>query len=172
MGGRNSTFSKWRPVEIFQCRESISNHISNFDDIGQSWIFAVLWWPFWKWRLRKISSGRHIQDGCHNTAQIQHCSISTEFHMWVDYDDLNRFRTSKNFYRSPFLKMNRTMLNLCGIMWPFWKWRLLEIFQCRDIIIYPHMKCGVPEKCRFCRIGRQKYVKFDKNWFFVGPPNR
>ena len=28
---------------------------------------------------------------------------------------------------------------------PFWKWRPLEIFQCRelirDIIIYPHMKC-------------------------------
>ena len=29
--------------------------------------------------------------------------------------------------------------------WPFWKWRLLEICQCResiqDIIIYPHTKC-------------------------------
>jgi hypothetical protein len=28
---------------------------------------------------------------------------------------------------------------------PFWKWRLVEIFQCResiwDIIIYPHIKC-------------------------------
>ena len=23
---------------------------------------------------------------------------------------------------------------------PFWKWRLVEIFQCRDIIIYPHIK--------------------------------
>ena len=22
----------------------------------------------------------------HNTAQIQHCPISTPFHMWVDYD--------------------------------------------------------------------------------------
>ena len=25
-------------------------------------------------------------------------------------------------------------------LWPFWKWPPLEIFQCRDIIIYPHMK--------------------------------
>ena len=29
--------------------------------------------------------------------------------------------------------------------WPFWKWRPVEIFQCResiqDIIIYPHTKC-------------------------------
>jgi prephenate dehydratase len=25
-------------------------------------------------------------EGHHNTAQIQHCTISTTFHMWVDYD--------------------------------------------------------------------------------------
>ena len=95
-------FWKWRPVDIFQCRESIwdiiiypyikfwwyrtmlifcgivavilkmatgrkfsmsviifrtslSTHISNFDDIGQCWIFtalfyAVFWQPFWKWQ--------------------------------------------------------------------------------------------------------------------------
>jgi hypothetical protein len=47
---------------------------------------------------RKISVGRHFQNGHHNTAQIQHCPISTTFHMWVDYD------------------VNRTMLNFCGIV--------------------------------------------------------
>ena len=52
----------------------------------------------------KISTGRHFQNGCHNTAQIQHCPISTRFHMWVDYDVPNWFLTSKNFYRSPFSK--------------------------------------------------------------------
>jgi hypothetical protein len=30
------------------------------------------------------------------------------------------------------------------LWWPFWKWRPVEIFQCRksirDIIIYPHIK--------------------------------
>ena len=31
---------------------------------------------------------------------------------------------------------------ICVVLWwPFWKWWPLEIFQCRDIIIYPHMKC-------------------------------
>jgi hypothetical protein len=63
----------------------------------------------------KISSGRHFQNGHHNTAQIQHCPISTTFHMWVDN------------------------------WWPFWKWRPVEIFRCqesiRDIKIYLHMKC-------------------------------
>jgi hypothetical protein len=34
----------------------------------------------------KISTGRHYQNGHHNTAQIQHCLISMTFHMWVDYD--------------------------------------------------------------------------------------
>jgi hypothetical protein len=29
----------------------------------------------------KISTGRHFQNGHHNTAQIQHCPISTPFHM-------------------------------------------------------------------------------------------
>ena len=34
---------------------------------------------------------------------------------------------------------------ICAVLWwPFWKWRPVEIFQCResiqDIIIYPHIK--------------------------------
>ena len=49
-----ATILKMRSVEIFQYRESISTHISNFDDIGQCWIFAVLWRPFWKWRPIEI----------------------------------------------------------------------------------------------------------------------
>jgi hypothetical protein len=53
---------------------------------------------------RKISVGCHFQNGHHNTAQIQHCPISTTFHMWVDYDVPNWFLTLKNFYRSSFSK--------------------------------------------------------------------
>ena len=34
----------------------------------------------------KISTGLHLQNGHHNTAQIQHCSISSKFDMWVDND--------------------------------------------------------------------------------------
>jgi hypothetical protein len=91
---------------------------------------------------------------------------STKFHhMWVDYDVPNWFLTSKNFYRSPFSKWppqyrtNSTLSDfnhicnsveigqcwICAVLWwPFWKWRPIEIFQCResirDIIIYPHIK--------------------------------
>jgi hypothetical protein len=43
-------FWKWRPVEIFRCRESIQDV-----EIEQCWICAALWRPFWKWRLVEIS---------------------------------------------------------------------------------------------------------------------
>jgi hypothetical protein len=39
-----------------------------------SWIDCRHW---------KISTGRHFQNGCHNTAKIQHCPISSKFDMWV-----------------------------------------------------------------------------------------
>ena len=38
----------------------INSGLSNFDDIGQCWIFAVLWWPFWKWRPVEIFQCRDI----------------------------------------------------------------------------------------------------------------
>ena len=69
----------------------------------------------------KISTGRHFQNGHHNTAQIQHCPISTIFHMWVDYDVPKWFLTSRNFYRSPFSKWppqyrtNSTLFNFNNI---------------------------------------------------------
>jgi hypothetical protein len=66
---------------------SLSTHISNF----------VSWY-------RKISTSRHFQNGRHNTAKIQHCSISTKFHMQVDNDVRNWFPTLQNFYWSPFAK--------------------------------------------------------------------
>jgi hypothetical protein len=34
----------------------------------------------------QMATGHQFQNGHHNTAQIQHCPISTTFHMWVDYD--------------------------------------------------------------------------------------
>jgi hypothetical protein len=55
----------------------------------------------WHW---KISTGPH-----HNTAQIQHCPISTTYHMWEDCQD---------FIIYPHIKFwwYRTMLNFCGIV--------------------------------------------------------
>ena len=66
-----SPFSKWPP----QCRTNST--LSDFNDISY---VCRLWFPDWK-----ISSGRHFQNGHHNTSQIQHFPISTTFHLRVDY---------------------------------------------------------------------------------------
>ena len=52
----------------------------------------------------QISTGRHFQNGRHNTAKVQHCPISSKFDMWVHNDIPNWFPTLKNFYQSPFSK--------------------------------------------------------------------
>jgi uncharacterized protein YehS (DUF1456 family) len=65
---------------------------------------------------RTISTGHHFQNGRHNTAQIQHCLISTS---WIDFRH-RKISTGQNGDRP------------------------VEIVQCResirDIIIYPHIK--------------------------------
>ena len=62
---------------------SLSTHISNFDDIRQCWIFAVLWWPFWKWWLVEIFQCRDI-------------IIYPHIKFWW-------YRTMLNFYRPFFM---------------------------------------------------------------------
>jgi hypothetical protein len=65
-----------------------------------------------------------------------------------DFNVLNWFLTSKNFYRSPFPKWPPVEIGqcwICAVLWgPFWKWRPVEIFQCResirDIFIYQLIK--------------------------------
>jgi hypothetical protein len=69
---------------------SLSTHIWNGVEIGQCWICAVLWWPFWKWRSVEIfrchESIRDIIIYLHMKCRWQHCSISTKFHMmtWIN----------------------------------------------------------------------------------------
>jgi hypothetical protein len=43
--------------------------------------------------------GGHFENG-----DWQHCPISSQFYMWVDYDVPNWFPTLNNFFWSPFLK--------------------------------------------------------------------
>ena len=67
---------------------SLSTHISNFDDIGKCWIFAVLWRPFWKWRPVEIFQCREsIRDIINIYPHIQ---------FWW-------YQTMLNFYRPFFM---------------------------------------------------------------------
>jgi hypothetical protein len=86
----------------------------------------------------QISTGRHFQNGHHNTAQIQHCPISTTFHVWIDYDVPNWLLWSlpnqppttglKNKIKATFeIEQCRIFVVL---WWPFWKWRPVKNFRC------------------------------------------
>jgi hypothetical protein len=80
----------------------------------------------------KFSTGRHFQNGHHNTAKIQHCPISSTFDMWVDNDVLNWFPTLKTFYWSPFNIFNQSRRRTQWYV--FWKWRPLDIYRCLESI--------------------------------------
>ena len=56
-----------------------------------------------------MSTGRHFQNGRHNTAQIQHCPISTPFHMWVDYDVPELIPEIEKFLPVDIFKMATTI---------------------------------------------------------------
>jgi hypothetical protein len=138
---------KFLPVAIFKMATTILHNISNFDDIGQCWIFvailkmatakifsmsginsgyhnlptyeislksnswicAVLWWPFWKWRPVEIFQCqvwiRDIIIYPHTKCRWNRTMLNfSKFDMWVDNDVPNWFLTLKNFYRSLFSK--------------------------------------------------------------------
>jgi hypothetical protein len=76
-----------------------------------------------------------------NMADVKHCTASPI----NDFEGfLHMFYCRiKHFTESLTEKLLR-QVGWQGLWWPFWKWRLVEIFWCqesiRDIIIYPHMK--------------------------------
>ena len=59
-----------------------------------------------------ISTGRHFQNGHHNTTKFQHCSISSKFYMWVDNDVPNWFQILKNciFSSNNILTLSKLIL--------------------------------------------------------------
>jgi hypothetical protein len=61
-------FSKWPPQ---YCTNSTLSDFNDISYVGRLWCPELI--PQWH---RKISTGRHFQNGSHNTPQIQHCSIS------------------------------------------------------------------------------------------------
>ena len=115
---------------------------------------------------RKISTGHHFQNGHHNTAQIQHYSISTTFHIWVDYDVPKWFLTSKNFYRSSFSKWppqyrtNSTLFNFNDISYVGRLWcpkMIPDIEKCLPVAIF-EMAATILHKFNIVRFQRPELI--------------
>jgi hypothetical protein len=124
-------FWKWRSVEICRCPESIRDIII--------YLHIKFWWyrtmfefcGHFKNGDRIFIIGRHFQNGRHNTAQIQHCPISSKFHMWVDYDVPNLIPTFI-IYPNNKCRWNRTMLNLFGSVAAILKMVTARNFHCKE----------------------------------------
>jgi hypothetical protein len=81
---------------------SLSTHISNFDDIGQCWIFTAHFLYRILASILKIADISKIlkTQNCSSNGDLSLCQI----YMWVDNDVPNWFPKLKNFYRLPFSK--------------------------------------------------------------------
>ena len=102
---------------------SLSTQISNFDDIGQCWIFAVLRWPFWKWRPVEIVQCRE---------SIRDIIIYPHIKFWSHRIMLNFYRPyfmpyfGSHFENGRHLEILKTQnyssngdLSLCQILSPY-----------------------------------------------------
>ena len=126
----------------------------------------------WHW---KISTGRHFQNGRHNTAKIQHCPISSKFDMWVDNDVPDWFLTLKNFYRSPFSKWppiyrtNSTLsdFNDSWYVGRLWCPKLIHEIEKFLMVTIFKMATTIPQKLNIVRFQRHfMWVDYDVlNWF-------
>ena len=100
-----SPFSKWTP------QYRTNSTLSDFNEISY---LSRLWCPelipdieqFLPIVIFKMAATipHNFNIVRRNTSQIQHCSISTKFHMLLDYGVRNWFPTLQNFYRSRFSK--------------------------------------------------------------------
>jgi hypothetical protein len=132
----------WRPVEI-QCRDTIWDIII-YPHIKLWWYrtmlnFAVLWWPFWKWRTVEIFQCREsIRDIiiCKNSTLSDIIKIWYVGRKWCP----ELIPDIEKFLPVPIFKMSTTIPHKFNIV----RFQRLGIVQCResirDIIIYPHMK--------------------------------
>jgi hypothetical protein len=84
-------FQKWLP------QYRTNSILSDFNDISY---VGRLWRPEFIPDIEKFLADAIFK----MAAKIQHCPISSKFHMWVDNDVPNWFPALKNVYRLPFSK--------------------------------------------------------------------
>ena len=120
-----------------------------------AWFFAVLWRPFWKWRpvlifrcqesIWDIITYLHMK--CWNRTMLNLCGIVAPILKMATGRHFSMSGINSGHHYLPTYQIC-DIIGQCwivAVLWrPFWKWRPVDIFQCRksiqDIIIYPHIK--------------------------------
>ena len=118
-----------------------------------------MWWPFWKSRPVDILQCResipdiiiylHMKFRWNRT-MLNLCGIVAAILKMVTGRNCSMSRIYSGQHNLPTYEIFAEIRQcwICAVLWrPFWKWRLVEIFQCREsirdiinIIIYPHIK--------------------------------
>jgi hypothetical protein len=128
-------FWKWRPVEIFRCQESIQDV-----EIEQCWICAALWRLFWKWwpveifqcpeSIQDIIIYPHIKFWWYRTMLI-FCGIVVAILKMATGRNFSMSGINSGHHYLPTYQILMISDNV-EFLRPFWKWRPLEICQCRE----------------------------------------
>ena len=109
-------------------------------EIEQCWICAVLWRPFWKWRPVEIF---RCQESIRDIILYLHMKFRwnrTLLNLCGIVAAILKMATGRNFSMSGinlghhYLPTYQILMISDNVefLQPFWKWRPLEIFQCRE----------------------------------------
>ena len=122
----NYVFSITRRQQTNSRQNSLNKSKATIE-IEQCWIFAVLWWTFWKWRPVEIFRCQEsIQDIIiylqmkfrWNRTMLNLCGIVAAILKIATGRNFSMSGINSGHHNLPTMKCrwNRTMLNLCGIV--------------------------------------------------------
>ena len=126
-------------------------HISNDVEIGQCWIRAVLWWPFWKWRpveifqcresIRDIIIYPHIKFWWYRT-MLNFCRIVLAILKMATVRNFSMSGINSGHHYLPTYKILMISDNVKfvppifdAVYWqPFWKWQTSRKFWNAELL--------------------------------------
>jgi hypothetical protein len=110
--------------------------LSKFVEIEQCWMCAVLWRPFWKWQLVEIF---RCQESIRDIIIYLHMKCRwnrTMLNLWGIVATILKMATGINFAMSGHHYLPTYQIWMISdnveFLLPFWKWRPLDNFQCRE----------------------------------------
>ena len=94
--------------------------------------------------ILKMETGRNFTMSGINSGRLNRPMLN----LWGIVAAILKMATGRNFSMPGIISRHHNLPTyeigqcwICAVLWwPFWKWRPVEICQCRDIIIYPHIK--------------------------------
>jgi hypothetical protein len=101
----------------------VNQKLEYVDDIGQCWIFMVLWWPFWKWRPVEIVQSLSDFNAISYVGTLWCLELIPDIEQFLPVAIFKMATTISQkiiqdiiIYQHMKFWWYRTMLNFCGIV--------------------------------------------------------